>query len=361
MSGCKTGGSGDYSINSAATTPKRDFNFSKGKIYVTNQGTNSVSIADLDGSGGVSLGSIHSFITTPHYIVIDSPRKKLYISNAGLREVIQANLDGSEGVYIDAAAIAGEGWCVTTVDKLTIDPLNGKLFIGASKSKIVNNTVLIRAEDPTVIIQANLDGTGKRFIAQDILKKIDPNYMHISLVAVDPKHRTMYLSASKCIFMVRMDSSEIKKVGEGVGATCAIDSEDKKIYSIFWKKNPEDPRKTQESADNRPNTLAEFKEFLNGSDESGKYYIHRTNLEGNDLVNLGDLKGLMDNPKSIALDTENKKMYIANWGNSTIIRANLDGTGAENIGNLNGTVKYPLYIAVLPPGAVGKPQNSEKK
>ncbi|WP_027360102.1 hypothetical protein [Desulforegula conservatrix] len=360
LAGCKAGNSIDYSTKPTATTTKGDYDFSEGKIYVTNQIKQTISMANIDGSGGVSLGSINTHMISPVDIVVDSSREKIFISNAEGGDVFKANLDGSESIDTRATCMVGEDWSVAMTYTLEIDPVIGKLYVSGLKSKMVNKRVYVRGDDPTVIIQANLDGSDKRFIAQDILKKIDPESKHIMLGGIDAKHRTMYFWYRDTVIMGKMDNNEIKMIRKGVIGNFAIDPENEKIYWITWQENPYDSMTSNKIPDKALKSLDNMKEFVYSKHESGKFYIHRTNLDGSDLLNLGDMNGLLDQPTSIALDPVNKKMYIGNGGNSTIIRANLDGTSAENLGNLNGTVDHPRGIAILPPGVVEKPKNSKE-
>ncbi|WP_027360211.1 hypothetical protein [Desulforegula conservatrix] len=188
MAGCHSWNKTGHSIKAAATTPKGNYDFSKGKIYVTNQEKQTISMANLDGSAGVSLGGIHTFLFTPTDIVIDSLREKIFIFGPS---VIMANLDGSEAVDTHAAIMSGEGWAASIKYKLEIDSFNGKLYIAGLKSKEENKIVYVR-DDPTIIIQANPDGSDQKLIAQDILKKIDPESKNIALAGIDAKHRAIY-------------------------------------------------------------------------------------------------------------------------------------------------------------------------
>ncbi len=163
--------------------------------------------------------------------------------------------------------------------------------------------------------------------------------------------------------MGNMDTNEIKTISNGTGFLFAIDPENEKIYWVTYKQDSDDSMTSNRIPEEAMQSRENLKKFVDSKNKSGKQYtpnILRTNLEGKELVNLGDLNGLMDDPVDIAIEPKTNKMYIVNWDSSTIIRANLDGTGAENLGNLNGTVDHPRGIAVLPPGVVRKSQDSNK-
>jgi hypothetical protein len=73
--------------------------------------------------------------------------------------------------------------------------------------------------------------------------------------------------------------------------------------------------------------------------------VTRANLDGTGGVSLGNLGGLIDNPRGIALDVTNGKMYVINLFNK-VIQANLDGTGAVDLGNFNSTLATQYNIAI---------------
>lgn len=362
MAGCHSWNKTGHSIKAAATTPKGNYDFSKGKIYVTNQEKQTISMANLDGSGGVSLGSIHTFMFSPVEIVIDSLREKIYVSNAS-GTIIKANLDGSEGVDTRATYMTGEGWAVAMTYKLEIDPLFGKLYIYGLKSKKDDKRTYVKADDPAVIIQTNLDGNDKTFVVQDMLTKIDPESKDVGIAGIDAKNRAMYFLYQDSVIMGKMDTNEVITISKGIGGLIAIDPENEKIYWVSYKQDSDDSMTSNRIPEEAMQSRENLKKFVDSNNKSGKQYtpnILRTNLEGKELVNLGDLNGLMDDPVDIAIEPKTNKMYIVNWDSSTIIRSNLDGTGAENLGNLNGTVDHPRGIAVLPPGVVRKSQDSNK-
>jgi len=70
------------------------------KMYVANTITNTVSQADLDGTGGVSLGNLNGTLYGPRGIALDVAAGKMYVTNAANNTVSQANLDGTGGVSL---------------------------------------------------------------------------------------------------------------------------------------------------------------------------------------------------------------------------------------------------------------------
>lgn len=362
MIGCQALTCTGSKIVGTASEIRQDYDFSKGKIYIGNRGVRrDIVMANLDGSGSVSLGSIHKLLSHPDQIEIDSDRGKIYILSAG-SAVIKANLDGSGGVDTDSEHIVGENWVTADTISFGIDPASGKIYVCSSKSKRDNQGIYPDSDiDPTVIIQSDLDGGGKKFIAHDIIKKIDPKCVRIYLEAVDFKRRTLYfLSIRKGLFKANLDTSEVTRISSKLSFHFAIDSENEKIYSIYRGGDTDMPEEPSGIPATAMTSLENLRSFVNSEPEYPKFNIQRTDLDGKHLENLGDLQGLIIDPGGLAIDTVNKKMYVVDNKNSIIIRANLDGTDAENLGNLNGLVDHPMAIAVLPPCVVPKKSNNAR-
>ena len=62
---------------------------------------------------------------------------------------------------------------------------------------------------------------------------------------------------------------------------------------------------------------------------------------------LGDSDGTTNRPTGIAIDEVAGKIYVANFGTSTVVVANLDGTGAISY-DLGGILDSPSGIALAP-------------
>jgi len=110
-------------------------------MYVTNSGNNTVSRANLDGTGGVSLGDLNGTLDVPMGIALDVTGGKMYIVNAGNSTISQANLDGSDGV-----SLGDLNGTLNGPRAIALDVVGGKMYV---TNTTVNN-----------ISQANLDGTG---------------------------------------------------------------------------------------------------------------------------------------------------------------------------------------------------------
>jgi DNA-binding beta-propeller fold protein YncE len=234
-----------------------------GKMYVTNNGNNTISRANLDGTGGTSLGNLGGTLNTPYDIALDVANGKLYVANFGNNTITKANLDGTGGV-----SLGNLGGTLNFPVGIALDVANGKLYV----TNFGNST----------ISQANLDGTS---------------------------------------------GSSLGNLGGTLNSpgSIALDGANGKLY------------------------VANF----------GNNTISRANLDGTGAVSLGNPGGTLSNPFGIALDVANGKMYVTNNGNSTISQANLDGTGGSSLGNLGGTLNVPFGIALdVPPDTTAPTVNS---
>jgi DNA-binding beta-propeller fold protein YncE len=113
-----------------------------GKIYWVDQANNTVSFANLDGSGGGDLKTIGATVNDPQGAAIDPDAGRLYWANDSVTEPISfANLDGSGGGDLTVT-----GATVNEPSGLAIDPDNGKVYW----ANFGNNTISF----------ANLDNSG---------------------------------------------------------------------------------------------------------------------------------------------------------------------------------------------------------
>ena len=70
------------------------------KMYVTNYGNDTISQANLDGTGGVSLGNLNGTLNGPWGIALDLAAGEMYVTNNGNSTIRRANLDGTGGVSL---------------------------------------------------------------------------------------------------------------------------------------------------------------------------------------------------------------------------------------------------------------------
>ncbi|MBI3913928.1 MAG: hypothetical protein HY327_07050, partial [Chloroflexi bacterium] len=84
-----------------------------GKMYVTNTGNNTISRANLDGSGGINLGNLSGTVSGPNDIALDVLNCKMYVPNvfnpsASNGTISRANLDGTGGISL--GSLIGTGF-----------------------------------------------------------------------------------------------------------------------------------------------------------------------------------------------------------------------------------------------------------
>ncbi len=66
------------------------------EMYWANTNGNTISVANLDGSGsGSDLNTIGATVTSPQGVAVDPAHNRIYWANAGLNRISVANLDGS--------------------------------------------------------------------------------------------------------------------------------------------------------------------------------------------------------------------------------------------------------------------------
>ncbi len=121
-------GAGDNLSTLGATAPSEPsgttIDIATGKIYWVDQGNNTVSFANLDGSGGGDLNTTGASVDDPEGVAIDPATGKLYWANEGGSSPISfANLDGSGGGDLDVT-----GATPSDPSGLAIDPDTGKVY-----------------------------------------------------------------------------------------------------------------------------------------------------------------------------------------------------------------------------------------
>ncbi len=138
-----TGGGG--TVNLAGATPGGPrgvaIDTATGRIYWANQNSATISYANLDGTGhGGELNLTGATITKPHGLAVDPAAGRLYWADSG-NTISYANLDGSGGGDLDITGATPDA-----PYGATIDPAAGRIYW----ANLGNNT----------ISYANLDGSG---------------------------------------------------------------------------------------------------------------------------------------------------------------------------------------------------------
>jgi DNA-binding beta-propeller fold protein YncE len=138
-----SGGGGELNTSGATPGGPRGvvIDAAAGRIYWANQNTATISYANLDGSGGGDeLNTSGATITKPHGLAIDPTAGRIYWADSG-NTVSYANLDGSGGDDLDLTGATPDA-----PYGATIDPAAGRIYW----ANLGNNT----------ISYANLDGSG---------------------------------------------------------------------------------------------------------------------------------------------------------------------------------------------------------
>jgi DNA-binding beta-propeller fold protein YncE len=270
------------------------------KIYVVNYSSSTVSQADQDGTGGISLGNLGGTLNGPHCIALDMANNRMFVTNNAGNTVVRANLDGTGATTILGGFNRPWG--------IALDVANNRMYVANGSS---NNIIRANLDGSNVVDLGNLNGT--------------LNYP--SGITLDLVNGKMYVvnGTGSTISMGNLDGTGGVSLGTLGGLltqsyTIALDVANNKMY------------------------------VTNGSNATNK--IVRANLDGSSPTGLGNPTGL-NFAVGIALDLTNGKMYVANYSANKITRANLDGSGGEDLGTLNGTLNQPYCLALS--GSINTP------
>ena len=280
------------------------------RIYWGNYNDNSVSWANLDGSGGGVLPTSGAAIDGPMGLAIDSATGRLYGADYGAggqaTTIYWANLDGSGG------GVLGTGGA-------TIDGPHGVAIDPATRRIYWPNSFFTSSS----ISSVKLDGSGGANLATGNANLGGPRG-----VAIDPSAKRIYWAnfQGNAISYANLDGSgggDINTAGatalngpEGV----AIDPKTKRIY---W-----------------------------GDGDTDKIsYANLDGSGGNDLTFPG---ATPDHPHGVAVDPVARKIYWTNFNSNTISYANLDGSGGAQLpapgADLNGPAQPILLDAPVVSG-----------
>jgi DNA-binding beta-propeller fold protein YncE len=134
-----TGGTSLGNIGNFLNTPQGiALNATAGKIYVSNEGGNSITQSNLDGSSPVNM-TFNGLLNGPYGIALDVPGNKIYIANGGNNTIVRGNLDGS-----NATSLGNLGGLLDLPQGMAINVAGDKMYV---------------ANQSSAIIRANLDGT----------------------------------------------------------------------------------------------------------------------------------------------------------------------------------------------------------
>jgi low density lipoprotein receptor-related protein 5/6 len=277
------------------------------RIYWGNGDNDTISYANLDGSGGGGqLNLAGATPSNPRGVAIDIAAGRIYWANQGNNTISYANLDGSGGG--DQLNISG-----ATASKphgLAIDPAAGRIYW---------------ANDDNTIAYANLDGSGGGPID---ISGATPDSPYGA--AIDPAAGRIYWAnrGTSTISYANLDGSGGGGELNLSGATpndphgVVIDHAGGRVY---WA-----------NVDSRISYAN-----LDGSGGGGEL-----NTTGNEHGAVG-----------LAIDPTAGRIYWGNLGNSTISYANLDGSGSAPLDSSGATSSGTRFVALLrAPSAAGAPQ-----
>jgi Lactonase, 7-bladed beta-propeller len=254
------------------------------RIYWSNYAGNSISYANLDGSGGGALPTGAATVFGPMGLAIDSAKGRIYWANWGLggptetgdgKSISFANLDGSGGrtLLIDPAFVNGP-------HGLAIDPVKRRLYW----PNTATNT----------IASARLNGGGARNLQTGRATVDGPRGL-----AIDPRTRRIYWAnwSGNRISFARLDGKGGSDLPTGAATVqnpegVALDPVAKRIY---W---------------------AGF------SDAGG---ISEASLDGSGGGDLATGAATVGAPHGIAIDPVARRIYWANGNQNSLAWASLDG------------------------------------
>jgi DNA-binding beta-propeller fold protein YncE len=99
-------------------------NTADAQMYVPNWFTNTISQANLDGTGGVSLGNLGGTLNGTEGIALDLTAGKMYVVNFINSTISQANLDGTGGV-----SLGNLGGLLNNPVGIALDLTAGKMYV----------------------------------------------------------------------------------------------------------------------------------------------------------------------------------------------------------------------------------------
>jgi hypothetical protein len=288
-----------------------------GQVYWGNvSGSNPISFANLDGSGGGNLTTTGAIPEAPWGVTIDGAAGEIYWVNndndMGQTDGVSfANLDGSGGGTLSTPGVTG-----ANPEGVTLDPAAGKIYWA----------------NPTraTIAYANLNGSGGGTLNTGSATVDEPDG-----VAIDPAQGRIYWtneqSSTTAVSFANLDGSgggDLETTGATVSSPegVAIDAATGKIY---W-------------ANNGSNTAP----------------ISFANLDGSGGGNLAVTGATPNEAFGVAIDPTAGRIYWVNEGSITVAVsfANLNGSGGGNLTTTGATPSIPGWPSLLePPSGTGAP------
>jgi DNA-binding beta-propeller fold protein YncE len=280
------------------------------RIYWSNLPGNSISFANLDGTGGGKLPIDPATLNGPMGLAIDSAHGKLYWANYGNgtgTSIGVANIDGS-GAHL----LPITGGLVFAPHGVAVDDATGKLYW---------TNHIDGPPDQDWIGVANLDGSGAGYFNTSGTSISGPRGL-----ALDPAAGRLYWADwnGNLLSYANLNGTggQDLNIGtlahhpEGVAVSPAQN------YLFFGNFN-DDPTHPEEQ------TIAHY------------------NLDGSGGDNLPTPGATRDDPHGIAIDPANSLIYWANFDGNSISYEKLDGTSGGNLPTPGATLDGPNLPVLL--------------
>lgn len=280
-------------------------------VYWDNYGgsPDSVSFANIDGTGGGTLNTGSQVVNNPEGMAYDTVTNRLFVASASGNQLLAINLDGS-----GASPFTAPGAPIETPEGVAVDPATGTIYWENTKGE-------------GSIAWAKLDGSAGGVLSTAGVTLSSP----CCRIALDPAAgRIYFINGSKLAYVnvnntgggeLSLTGSTLVPGGEGL----AVDDAAGRVY------------------------------FLDGS----KIGYANTNGSGGGDVSLGS--GVINGPWGLALDPSLNRLY---WGNESNgkERANAigfvgtDGLGGGGISVATAPVESPQDPVILKsPTGTGAP------
>jgi DNA-binding beta-propeller fold protein YncE len=292
------------------------------RIYWSNLGGNSISWANLDGSGGGDLPIDPTTLNGPMGLAIDTTHGKIYWANYG-RPPGQAT-----GTSIGVANLDGSGAHLLLIIGIPVHAPHG-VAVDASAGKLYW-TNHINSPDQSWIGVSNLDGSGATFFNTSGTSLHGPRGL-----ALDRSAGRLYWANwdGNTISYANLDGSGGHDLNlgsatvdnpEGVGVSHA---QNRLYYGNFDDTGGPDPGDT----------------------------ISYVNLDGSGGANLQTPGATRDDPHGIAIDSTTRTIYWPNFAGDSISYARLDGSGGADLPTPGATLDGPdLPVLFKTPSFKGK-------
>lgn len=273
----------------------------KDTIYWGNFGNDTISFANLDGTGGGQLPTGVATVDAPDGVAIDSPTGRLFWANYNGDSISFASLNGAGGNNLGTPGVAPDG-----PNGTSIDPVARRIYWAD--------------ENADKISYARLDGGGGQHLSTSGGEVDVP-----PAVLVDRAGGRVYWANAGSTFPGIYYASLIGggggQVSTGTATTNFVDAlaVDHATNTIYW---------------------------TNGSDNAHPVSFAR--LDGSGGGNLSTSGATADEANGLAIDRAAGRIYWANYSNNTISYARLDnGGGGHQLPTGGATLAKPLLPVIL--------------